>query len=329
MATSGTVGLTQLDVAKCIEHAARRCGVLATVLTAEMLESARENIFLILTEFLNHGLQLWCFQKTVYPLTGGKRFLTLNLGTIDLEDVLLRYGTVNAATAISPGAAIYSPAAAVVIGSVVLGLPVAGAYTLVVEGSPDGLSWTEYGRYTPPAGATGRIAFDLDQVATLAFWRVREIVLGLVTLTSASFISAATEINMSALNKDDYAMMPNKEFLSLNPLQFWYDKQLPQPRLWFWPLPQDDTRLAVVWAQMQTQDVGDLTNTLQVPDKWLDAAIGELATRVFLELPKELVPPDRYPILVANAEKALNAARDAEVDGSPVRLVPRIGAYTR
>lgn len=328
MATSGTVGLTQLDAVTVIEHAARRCGVLATVLTGEMLTSARENLFLILSEFCTKGLQLWCFQKNVYQLTAGLRALTLNLGTVDLENVLLRSGTSNAATSLSPGSATYSPASAVVVGSVILDCP-AGAYNFVLEGSADGLSWVQYGAYAVSPAARTTVCFDSDVVISLAFWRVRETLLGTITFFSASFYTAATEINMTALNKDDYALMPNKEFRSTQPLQFWYDRQIPQPRLWFWPVPQDDSRLCVVWAQFQIQDVGALTNTLQVPQRWLNAVISELATYVFLELPKELVPQDRYPVLMSKAERALSDAQDAEVDGSPLRLVPRIGMYTK
>lgn len=328
MTTSGTVGLTQLDAITVIEHAARRCGVLATVLTAEMLTSARENLFLILSAFITQGLQLWCQQKTVYPLSAGLRFLYLNLGSVDLENVLLRSATMNAATNLSVGTATYSPATAIIVGSVTLDVP-AGAYSFVLEGSADGVTWVQYGAYTVTPTARTVLSFDSDVVATLAFWRVRETLTGLVNFNSVTFNTNATEINMSLLNKDDYALMPNKEFMSTKPLQFWFDKQLPRPRLWFWPLPQDATTMCVVWSQQQIQDVGDLTNTIQVPQQWLDAVISELATRVCLELPKELVPPDRYDKLTERAEKSLSDARDAEVDGSPLRLVPRIGGYTK
>lgn len=327
-ASSGTVGLTQLDAISCIEHAARRCGVLASALTAEMLTSARENLFLILSEFVTKGLQLWCVQKTVYPLDAGGRFLYLNVGSVDLEDVLLRYGTANVAGAINAGIATYTPAVAVAVGSVVLGVP-GGTYTFALEGSPDGVTWTQYGVASYTLTATKRVAFDADVVVTLGLWRVRETVLGIVVLNSAVFMTACTEINMSALNKDDYSLMPNKEFTSTQPLQFWYDKQTPQARLWLWPLPATADRLCVVWAQYQIQDVGDLSNTLQVPQRWLNAVISALAPYVCLELPKELVPPDRYTVLTARAEAALGDAMDAEVDGSPLRLAPRIGGYTK
>lgn len=331
MTTSGTVGLTQLDAITVIEHSARRCGVLSTVLTAEMLTSARENLFLILSAFVTQGLQLWCQQKTVYHIPGGIRWLLLNVGTVDLENVLLRSLTANAATSLAPGTATYSPAASVTVGSATVEVP-AGTYNFVLEGSADGVTWRQFGTFAVTPTVAGKIAFDSDIVGNRLFWRVRETLTGLVNFTSVTFNTDASEINMSPLNKDDYALMPNKEFMSTRPLQFWYDKQLPQPKLWFWPVPAYGVNsICVVWAQIQLQDVGDLTNTIQVPQAWLDAVISELATRVWLELPKELVmaDPDRYAKLTARAEKSLSDARDAETDGSPLRLVPRIGAYTK
>jgi len=330
MTTSGTIGRTTIDAVSVIEHAARRCGVLTSAIPAEVLLSARQNLFMILTEFLNKGLQLFCLQKTVYPLLSGQKTLSLDVGTTDLQDVLLRTAVNNAATASGAGFATYVPASAVMVYSVAFTVSAAGTYTFVLEASNDGVTWQTAGtRSVNPTGAA-TVAFDADLLTlTAAQWRLRETVAGMLIPLSVVFYTQATEIQMTALNRDDYALMPNKGFQSLQPLQFWYDKQYNQPRLWFWPTPQDSTRCAVVWAQFQIQDVGALSNTLQVPDRWLNAVISQLAPYVCLELPKELVPQDRYPILVERAETALLAAQEAEVDGSPLRLRPQIGGYTR
>lgn len=327
MATSGTVGQTVIDVISVIEHAVRRCGVLVTAVPGEALTSARENLFMILSGFVTKGLQLWTIRKTVYPLGAGNRFLNLEVGSVDLQNVHLRSGNLNAATSIAAGTATYTPAAAVAVGSVVLEAA-AGSYSFVLEGSPDGVSWTRYGGRALTLTEASRFAFDSDAVATLGYWRVRETLLGTIVLSSAGFMTAATEIDMTSINRDDYASMPNKEFASTQPLQFWNDRQASQSRLWLWPLAQTSDRIVVVWAQYQVEDVGELSNTLAIPQRWLDPVISELATRVCLELPKELVPPDRYNILSERAQFALAEVQDAEVDGAPVRLAPDISGYT-
>jgi hypothetical protein len=327
MATSGTLGMEVLDVTSVIEHAARRCGVLATMLTSEMLTSARENLGLILSTFVTKGMQLWCTTKTVYPLNQGAAFLLLNPGTVDVVNALIRSGTYAAGT-LATGQALYSPAAPVLVNAVSLDLP-AGAYQFVLESSPDAAAWTVQAAYSVTLQAAGRAGFDAETFVTAAFWRVREVLSGTVHMTAATFITAASEIPMAKLNRDDYANLPNKAFSAQQALQFWYDKQYYQPRMWLWPVPQDSDHQAVVWSQNQVQDVGDLSNQLQVPQRWMDAVIFELSTRVCLELPKELVPPDRYSTLSTRAEMALKDVMDAETDGSPVRLAPNIRAYTR
>lgn len=328
MATSGTVGLTVLDATSMIEHAVRRCGVLASAITAEMQSSARDNLFLILSAFATKGMQLWCTQKAVYPLLQGVNFLTLDVGTVDVLNALVRTVVSNAATAIAAGAATYTPAAAVLVNSVTLTVP-AGAYQFVLEASADSVNWRQYGARAVSPVAAMALSFDADISIAQPYWRVRETLAGTVVATAASFLTAANEIPMSKLSRDDYSSLPNKAFASAQTLQFWYDKQFYQPRMWLWPVPQDALHQCVVWAQRQIQDVGDLSNQIEAPQRWWDAAIFELSTRVFLELPKQLVEPSRYQILLDKARETLGDAMDSEIDGAPVRMGPDISGYTR
>lgn len=133
---------------------------------------------------------------------------------------------------------------------------------------------------------------------------------------------------MSQLPRSDYTSLPDKGFTSQQPLQYFFDKQSPNPQLLLWPTLQGLGPQVVLWIQRQIQDVGDLTNTLDVPLRWHKSIIFELAKQVFLELPKELVDKDRYPILTTEAEAATRSAEDGEVDGAPLRLQPNIRGYT-
>ena len=292
-----------------------------------MLSSAKDNLFLILSNFVTKGMELWCVGKVTYPVDQGASQLQLDVGWVDVEDALLRTVVSTDATALVAGGATYSPADAVLIASSVLELP-AGSYSLVLEGSADGITWVQYGSRDVTLAARGRAVIDADTFVTVAFWRARAEG-SVVVPYSATFCSSATEIPMTKLTRDDYVQMPNKAFQA-RPLQYWFDKQTPQTRFWLWPTSQSSTVYqCVVWGHRQIQDVGELSNTLDVPQRWLDAVISELATRVCLELPKELVPPGRYEQLLTAAERILKDVQDAEIDGSPVRLAVNIRAYTR
>lgn len=329
MATSGTVGRTVIDATAVIEHATRRCGVLTTELTAEMQTSAKDNLFLILSDFVTKGMELWCLGKVTYPVLQGASILNLDVGWVDVEHALLRTVSSHAADAIVAGSATYAPAVDATIVSAVLDLP-AGDYSWVLEGSSDGgVTWGTYGQRAVSLAARQTICVDADVFTSLLNWRVAETLTGTVVPFSATFCDNWTEIPMSKTAQDDYAQLPNKGFPG-RPLQFWFDKQRDNARFWLWPVGSDSvTYQCVVWGHRQIEDVGELSNTLDVPQRWMNAVISTLAPYICLELPKDKVPPGRLQELIGMAAAILKDVQDAEIDGAPVSIAPNISAYTR
>lgn len=329
MTTSGTVGQTLIDAAKVIEHAARKCGVVASNLSSEQLLAAQENLYLRLISLANRGINLWCVETRIYPFVAGVSTYTLPLGANDVLQALYRWGTYTPATTLALGAASLTLATATDVQSVSVTVPSAGDYSLVVESSPDGVNWTQRGAASWPglsAGAT--VGVDAPGYVETLYWRVRETVLS-VTFTAASFLSAGTEIPMSKLSRDDYSALPNKSFTSGQPLQFWLDKQRDAPVVSTWPVPSAGGPQMVLWLQRAVQDVGALSNTLDVPNRWLNALIFELAEIMYLELPKEQRDNTVYEAIRSKAEEELRRAEDSERDGTPVKITPNIGVYTR
>lgn len=326
MATSGTIGQTTIDVTTIIEHAVRRCGVVASIISAEQQTSARENLFLILSNLATRGLSLWCVAQFTFGLTPGKAAYELPVGTVDVLDMLLRQGTYTDATTVGAGVANLSAASEIAVTAALVTPADAGSYSLVLESSPDGVAWTEVGTAVATYG-TDPIGVDANIVSSELFFRVRDATDPTRSFTAAQFVSDPNELEMSKLARDDYVLLPNKTFSSQQPLQYWYDKQYYQPRVHIWPLPTESQQVSV-YVQNQIQDPGAFTDTLQVPQRWLDAVISLLAPRVCLELPKELVPPDRYDKLVVIAAQTLRDAEDSETDGAPIRLAPNISPYT-
>lgn len=329
MTTSGTIANTTVDVAKVVEHAVRKCGVPSSVITGEQLRVARENLFLILTALTNKGLNLWCIQKIVQPVTQFQSKYVLPAGTVDLLSGLYRYGAYSAATSYAGAAATLNAGTAIGVTSATVVATIAGTYSLVIEASPDGVTWNQVGSNTMmTASAVGDLlAVDVDAFLTNQYWRVREVALS-VTLASVTFLSSTTELPMGVLNRDDYTSYPNKGFASTTILQYWFDKQI-QPILHLWPVPSIAGPQVVMWIQRQIQDVGALTGTLDIPQRWLNAIIHKLAAATYLELPPNVLPPGRYEILQPLAERLEKEAEDGETDGAPIRIQPGIRAYSR
>jgi hypothetical protein len=137
-----------------------------------------------------------------------------------------------------------------------------------------------------------------------------------------------TEIPMARLNRDDYVNLPNKQFQG-RPLQFWVNRQLNNPILYLWPVPsaQFVTAQVVVWIKRYIMDVGNLTQEIEVPQRWYDAMVYQLAAKLAEEIPT--VDPQMISILDQKAQRALIEAENEERDDSPIYLTPNIAVYTR
>ena len=89
MATSGTVAQTVISTAKVLEHALRRAGVTASAQTPDVVDVAKECLYLLLSHYANTSLNLWCIEKVLVPLTEGKAEYSLPRGTNDVLNVHL------------------------------------------------------------------------------------------------------------------------------------------------------------------------------------------------------------------------------------------------
>ena len=332
MATSGTVDQTQIEVAKLIDHAFRRCGKLASTISGELLQSARDNLFLLLTDLANRGLTLFCVEKYTLGTTPGQAVYTLPSGVVDALNVLYRTTSVLSGTTITglgwQGVDLATPQAVSTVGFKFAAATVA---SLALETSTDAVVWKLQYTVAVNADADAWVYQDVDTAPVTRYWRLRNPLGILPTLTTLELNAPGYEVTMSALSRDDYVSLPNKMFVGgagSKTLQYWFDKQV-TPRLWVWPVTQNSADQIVVWSQRYIQDVGDLTNTLAVPSRWLESVILTLACRVALEIPAQELPPGRLELLEAKAAEHLERAEDGERDGTPIRIQPNIRGYTR
>ena len=351
MATSGTVSTTVFNTGRVIDHAYRRCRVPPETVTSEMLSIAQDNLYLLLSNLPNMGITLWTIEKHVLPFYQGQGNIVLPIGTIDVQN--FNYRTISrytgsttstsgvadfasdndletACTQTSPNGSIttdlFQP---VFISTVGVNMRTAGTYTLVFEWSNDLVSWTA-------AVSPGAVAYtaaqwhwyDLDPQINAQYWRVRET--GGATLDVSEFVVAGNpnEIPFARLNQDDYTNLPNKAFQG-RPLQFWLDRKVNQPVMRLWPVPNAAAAYAqcVVWVERYIQDVGSLTQELEIPQRWYDAIVFQLALKLAIETPQ--VDPSMIDRLLPLANNALALAQMEERDNSPVMWTPNIAPYTR
>ena len=356
MAYSDTYGQVY-NVQTLIDHGARRCGKLAEELTSEQLLSARESLGFVMSNLINIGIQYWAIEKEVIGLTPDKYIYTLPTGANDVLNAL--YRTMNRPSGsytTSAGGSValvgdndidtycqqtstngnisinFGTDNPIYAGSIGLMPYVAGGgsatWTLILEYSADGVTWNTLNDLgTVLVTDKQWIWTDIDPGQSVQYYRVR--ISGGSTLALREFYvgNNSREITMSRLNRDDYTNLPNKNFTANQPYQFWFNRTVPNPEIYLWPAPSDPFVQMTVWYSKQVMNVGDLTNELQIPQRWYLAVINMLAHQMALELPQ--VTMDRIQYLEAQAEKSLALAEAEERDRSPIYFAPNIGVYTR
>jgi len=357
VAYSGTYGNTVIDVQKLIDHGARRCGKLAEELTVEQVQSARESLYFLLSNLINIGIQYWAIGKKVYGLTPDKSTYLLPVGGNDVLNALYRRmqrptpnntGGYSSSAGGTVGNAfdgnvdtIFTQASAdgtltidygtnndVYIGSIGILPASSGPASVVYEWSRDGIVWdTLYSPGQENWVNNEWIWHDLTAGHTVQYYRVRATGGTTLSIRELYLGNMSTEVTMARLNRDDYTNLPNKFFTANQPYQFWVNRTVPQSEIILWPVPSDPFVQMTVWYSKQIMDVGDLTNELEIPQRWYMAVQNMLAHQMALELPQ--VDNARVEYLERQADKYLIQAENEERDKSPIYFAPNISVYTR
>lgn len=328
MAVSGTVSQTVFNTRKVIDHAYRRCRIPPEGISSEQISFALDNLYLILSGLANRGLQLWCIEKKIMPFYEAQGLIELPNGIVDVLNTNLRTleqvsGTVTNTSTSST--TLFSTQTQVTN----VGILWSGNSTAVsFQTSNDGTTWTTVATESNPNQASGTYTwYDLEgSLATFYFRTIA--VSGNLNQSFVYLGNTPTEIPMARLNRDDYVNLPNKQFQG-RPLQFWLNRQLNNPIMYLWPVPnaQFVTAQAIVWVKRYIMDVGTMTEEIEVPQRWYDAIVYVLAAKIAEETPT--VDPQMIAILDQKANRALLEAENEERDDSPIYLTPNIAVYTR
>ena len=201
-------------------------------------------------------------------------------------------------------------------------------WSYVFEYSTDAVTWNTLYTASAVTVQDGQWVWqDIDPGQSVGFYRIRATNGTTLALRELYFGNNSLEVQMSRLNRDDYTSLPNKNFTANQPYQFWFDRTIPQPTMYVWPVPSTSFVQIVVWYSRQVEDVGALTNSLEIPQRWYEATVMALAHRMSMELPQ--VDPSRITYLEKMASQYLYDAEQEERDKSPIFWAPNIAVYTR
>ena len=328
MAYSNTVSQTVFNTRKVIENAIRRCKLPAESITAEYVDIANDQLYLLLSDLANMGAPLWCIEKQIIPLYNGVGDVTLDTKVVDILNSNFRQlqsvtGT-NTDTSTTRTIAFGSDTFVTTVGIKWS----AASVPIAIERSSDNIVWTTIQTENPVATAGEWTWYDLESSVATPYFRVRA-TSGTLGFSEIYTGNTPTEIPLARMNRDDYTNLPNKYFQSNRPLQYWYDRLIPNPVMHLWPVPNSgaDTSQLVLWVQRYIMDVGTMTQEIEVPQRWYEAIVSMLAAKMAMEIVE--VDTSLVPLLDSKAEQALYIAQAEERDNSPMMIAPNIAVYTR
>ena len=321
MATSGTIGQTIISTNKVLEHALRRAGVAPSQQTPETVDIAKECLYLLLTHYSNTGLNLWCVEPKILGCVPGQKNYELPVGTISILNVLC-------------ATPLLVPQSSLVANVVTLG---AASQVTRVGLKFSAVPTTDFQILSQDALGTSTVqaevaAYEITSTSQYYWFDLKitgvytQISVNAGTLDAAKVASVVSEIPMSPFNRDDYTSIPNKDVASPTCTSYLFNKTL-VPFISVWPTASNEDTHIVVWTHRQVQDVGQLTQTLAIPQRWFEATIIQLAFRLAMELPG--VDPGRIKMLTDLSGKFTIEAGNEETDSAPIMLQPNISPYTR
>jgi hypothetical protein len=311
-----------------IENAIRRCKLPAESITAEYVDIANDQLYLLLSDLANMGAPLWCIEKQIIPLYDGVGDVVLDTKVVDILNSNFRQlqtvsGT-NTTTSTTHTIAFGGDTFVTTVGIKWL----AASVPIALERSPDNIVWETIQTENPVAISGEWTWFDLESSIATPYFRVRATT-GTLTFEEIYTGNTPTEIPLARMNRDDYTNLPNKYFQSNRSLQYWYDRVIPNPVMHLWPVPNSgaDYSQLVIWIQRYIMDVGTMTQELEVPQRWYEAIVSMLAAKMAMEIVE--VEVGMIGMLDAKARQALYTAQAEERDNSPMTIAPNIAMYTR
>lgn len=353
MATSGTVGLTTFNTRTLIDNAYRGCKLPAQSVTGEMISIAKEQLYLFLSSLANTGAPLWCITKEILPLYYGTYTVPVPVGTVDILNANLRQlqrltgtetasegtaglafdGDVETATN-QVGAAGWIQTLLDGDGDIVTTVGIlpdaTGTWDFSLQWSDDGVTWTSF--YTDATYAAVDMEWlwlDFEGLSAHAYWRLKANNTTVLNVRELVWANTPQDIMLARINKDDYWNMPNKSFLG-RPTEYWYNqKAQEQSTMELWPAPDTESqfRQITLLVHRHIMDVGTLTQTVDVPQRWFEAVVWGLAARLAAITPE--VSETATMRAEKNAAEFLRLAWQDQRDNSPIQIMPNISPYTK
>jgi len=303
MSVSGTYNFRNTKVADLIDDSFQRIEILPSLITAQHINSALNSINLILSEWINTGLNLWTVDKKIASIFEGKIAYTFDIPLIDFLEVLVRnsYRNLSGAAFSQPGtggdaanAFDDNPATACTqtapdgyigydfgypfyVNMLGIASNADSQYTLNLEYSLDNVNWflvQSFSKADCPQNNT--IWFNLDNSLFARYFRIREIGGATLNIQELYFERVQNDMPIAPISRQEYMMITNKNSKA-KPTCYMVDRQSSTTTLYLWPSSTSQYKTLFFTYKKYIQDVGGMTNTLDIPQRFYEALCSKLA----------------------------------------------------
>lgn len=329
MAVTGTVSQNQLTLQRVLDRAFSRAGVPMQVVTSEYIDTARELLDLALSEFVTTGVSLWTNGVSHMGMRAGLPTVTMPDGTLEIDRIVMLMTNVTSAT-LSGSSPTWVATASSAVEAQFVGVKVstAGFYDIAIDASSDGVSYTEVATFDNAQMFTAQWNWFEVTPATdsVLYFRVRETSSATFPVTAIQLAVGTSERPLSVIGQDHYANLPGKREKG-DVSSYYTDRRVDVPVVYLWKAPNDahENYILSVWRKRHMIDVGNMTARIEVPQRWMDAIIWDLAWRICAEIPEAKKSTAEIKAIAYERRQLI---APSESDGGDVSLSPDIGMYT-
>lgn len=329
--TTGTISNLTYDSRTLVDRAYGLCKIRPQQIQGEMVTIAQTMLDLVFKNLVNTSAPLWTITKQLITLQNGQHNYGFPVGTNDVKSMFYRTmaNVTPAVTSNTPSSFVmdFGPGTVGTVTSwqIQWAVPVQASF----QASADGITWVAVNSTNPALPLLLPTQwYDLDLAPPARFWRVIPTQQNQsLAIVGASVYNTPNDILMARINEDSYNGMVNKTFTG-RPVQYWLDRAInPIARVWAVPGPAESLNLMVARTQRYIFDVGNLTQSVELPARWFLAIMYSLGAELAWVTPE--VDSSLATALEAKAAALMKQAWAEERDKSPFRVNVGIGVYTK
>ncbi len=134
-------------------------------------------------------------------------------------------------------------------------------------------------------------------------------------------VSPSIDYILTGISRADYAALPYKTQSGHRATQYYFQRTI-TPQIFLWPIQDNASQTFYYYAWLLSQDIGAFTNQVDAPNRWIEATVAGLATKL-----AEKWTPERLDKLEQRYMNAYTAAQAEDVESVPLRIVPNLSGY--